>query len=402
MKRIAILGGSFNPFHNGHAAMLDAARTQLQPDELWLLPAKQPPHKPSYGNITDRERTAMLEAFAADFNDVKVCTAEMEMQGFTYTANTLAFLHKAYPDASFVFLIGGDSAADFDKWYRPEAIVQYADIAICTRKGCGDTEVGGIIERLSRTIGGNFIQLQFENVDISSSELRKLLTQGGKADGYIPAAVLRFIQEHKLYSGEKFSYSVHELEMKMREILPPKRYTHVLGVFDAAVRLAKHYGCNQEKAAKAAVLHDCAKMLSAAQLINLCRQNEVAVSESEAADEVTAKSLLHSKAGSILARNLYYIEDEEILSAIYYHTVGRPGMTLLEKIIFVADYIEPGRTQRTDPPLDVIRNIAFADIDRAVYLCAENTVRYLREEKRLVDAATLETMEYYRKDAAEH
>lgn len=384
--------------------MINAAAAQLEPDEIWLMPAKQPPHKPSYGRVSDKDRAAMLEAFAADFRNVKVCTLEMSMQGFTYTANTLAFLHDKYPDCSFIFLIGGDSAVNFEKWYMPEKIVRYADIAICTRKGCGDTEVDNLIKRLSRTIGGNYIKLKFDNVDISSSELRELLKNGAEVGSYVPEKILCYIRAHNLYSESEVSYSLHELEDKMREILPPKRYAHVSGVLTTAVKLAKHYGCDQEKAAKAAVLHDCAKTLSAEQLLNLCRQNNVSFSASEVSDETTAKSLLHSKAGSILAKNLYYIDDEEILSAIYFHTVGRPGMTLLEKIIYVSDYIEPGRTQQTEPPLDAIRNIAFQDIDRAVYLCTENTVSYLTKEKRYVDPSSLDTMEYYRKkiDGAEN
>lgn len=396
MKRVAILGGSFNPFHNGHAAMVQAAREQLNIDEIWLLPAKQPPHKQSYGNISDDDRVGMLRAYAASYEDVHVYTIELEMDGFTYTANTLTSLHEMYSDYSFIFLIGGDSIVNFHKWYQPETIVKYADIAICTRDDCDLKDVETIISNLISSFGGRFIPLKFKNVDVSSTMVRKLLAEKRDAGSYIPKEIYDYILTKKLYIDNKEQYTVHELEFKMKELLPDKRFKHVLGVKETAVKLAEIYNCNVLKASIAALLHDCAKTLTSEQLVNLCDQNGVSYTPEETCDEFTTKSLLHSKAGSILAKNLYYINDEEILSAIFYHTVGRPNMSLLEKIIFVADYIEPGRTQSTNPPLDEIRNIAYNNIDNAVYLIALNTVHYLKENKRYIDSATMQTLDYYK------
>ncbi len=396
MRRIALLGGSFNPFHNGHAAMAEAALDQLKPDELWLIPAKQPPHKPSYGKITDESRLEMLNAYAQKRDRVKVSTEELTAEGFTYTADTLERLNKRFPDYTFTFLIGGDSLAGFDRWYMPEKIVKFAEIAVCTREGYDLTAAKKLIEGLKESIGGRYRLLSFSNVDVSSTEVRKLIKSGKDFRHLVPAEIADCIEKNKLYSAENTGYSLKELEEKMQAALPDKRFKHVLGVRDTAVKMAERFGCDAEKAAKAALLHDCAKPLDAEILINLCLQNNIPVSEEEKRDKLTAGSLLHSKAGSVLARNIYYIEDEDILSAIYYHTVGRPEMTLLEKIIFTADFIEPSRTQPSDPPLEAIRQAAFENIDLAVFYTADSTVKYLTEKGCFIDPATVKTRDFYK------
>jgi nicotinate-nucleotide adenylyltransferase len=397
MKTIAILGGSFSPFHNGHAAMVLAAKNQLRPDEIWLMPSKRPPHKPSYGTITDKDRVKMLKLFSKKLEGVSVCTKELEMEGFTYTADTLEALKEKHPDDKFYFIIGGDSVKNFHNWYRPEVIVADAELAICARSGFEKNEILKEIQKLKETIGGNYHILDFELQEVSSSEIRELLAKGEDVSKLLPAEIYDYITKHKLYLEENVSLTVKELKAAMKELLPHKRYEHVLGVKDTAAELAEIYGVDKTKAKIAGLLHDCAKTLSAEELKNLCDQNGVKYTEAEVVDEGTTKSLLHSKAGSILAKNLYYVNDEEILSSIFYHTVGRPGMTTLEKIIFTADYIEPGRTQKTEPPLDKLRKIAKKDIDLAVYYITLNTIKYLDEDGRPTDKQTADTLEYYKK-----
>lgn len=397
MKSVAILGGSFNPFHNGHAAMVEAAITQLNVDEIWLMPAKQPPHKPSYGNVTDNDRISMLNAFAEYKTCLKVCDFELKMDGFTYTAKTLCELKKIYPDNKFYFLMGGDSFINFYKWYKPETIVRHSNIVICTREDCDKEVINNAINSLKESIGGEYILLNFKNVDVSSSNIREMISNNEDVSSYLPSEIYDYINNHSLYKGHKTQYSLEQLESKMKESLSLYRFTHVLGVKDTALRLADYYGCDSKKCAIAAILHDCAKELTPEQLKNLCDQNGVSYTKEEVSDDKTTLSLLHSKAGTILAKNLYYIDDKDILSAIFYHTVGKPDMSMIEKIIYVADYIEPGRTQSTIPALDEIRELSFNDIDFAVYLIAKNTVDYLEKNNRHVDNLTYETLKFYQR-----
>ncbi len=413
-KSIAILGGSFNPMHNGHAAMLSAARKTLSPDELWLMPAKKPPHKPSYAYAEDADRVAMLAAFASDYPDVKVCTEELAMEGFTYTSVTMTKLAEKYPDYRFYFIIGGDSVENFGKWYHPEVIVKHCSLAICTRNSIDRTAIEKITRELKESIGGEYYILDFEPFDVSSSDLREKLLEGADVSDLIPQKILEYIKEKSLYGNTTASSESPKSEKcpepddkekekllssymeSMKKSLKPSRYEHSLGVMKTAAKLAEIYGADVYKAKVAGILHDCAKYLKDDELVNLCMQNNISLSESEVAGHETINALVHSKAGMILARNIYNIQDKEILDSIFYHTVGRPGMSLLEKIIFTADFIEPGRTQPCNPPLPELRKIAEEDIDYAVFLICRCTVEYLKTKGGAIDTATMKTLEYYR------
>ena len=175
-----------------------------------------------------------------------------------------------------------------------------------------------------------------------------------------------------------------KLTKEMQKVQDPKRFTHTLGVEYTAAALAMRYGEDVERAQIAGLLHDCAKLLSAGEKYHL------------PATEVEKRNpyLLHARVGSYLAKKEYKIEDPEILSAILYHTTGRPGMTLLEKIIFTADYIEPGRKQA--PNLTQIRHLAFTDLDAAVTKILE--LEYLKSGDGEMDPMTEETYNYYKKN----
>lgn len=182
-----------------------------------------------------------------------------------------------------------------------------------------------------------------------------------------------------------------EIRKDLSKKFKKERFEHTIGVMYTASSLAMCYGEDIQKALTAGLLHDCGKYCSAKDQIKLCRKYDIQLTESE----LEMPALVHAKLGAYLARREYKIKDQGILDAITYHTTGRPGMTLLEKIIYIADYIEPNR--KIIPGLEEIRGIVFQDIDRAVYLSAKNTVRYLNDGGKAVDPATVSTCEYYKK-----
>ncbi len=182
---------------------------------------------------------------------------------------------------------------------------------------------------------------------------------------------------------------IRKLRKAMEKKLDERRYEHTLGVSYTAAALAMCHGVSQEKAMVAGLLHDCAKCLSDEKRLSLCEKNHLSVSRIEKENPF----LLHAKVGSLLARKKYGIQDREILSAIESHTTGRPGMGPLEKIVFVADYIEPGRRQA--PDLDLIRQEAFQDLDLALVHILRNTLAHLRESGGAIDEATQQTYAYY-------
>lgn len=176
----------------------------------------------------------------------------------------------------------------------------------------------------------------------------------------------------------------------LKDSISNRRYLHSIGVSNTSACLAMNYGCDLYKAYIAGLLHDCAKGLKDHELIEECDKAGIKISDVE----YDNPELLHAKAGSVVAKKCYGIDDEEILGAIMYHTTGKPGMTLLEKIVFVADYIEPNRAGL--PMLTEARKTAFTDIDRCVCLLCSITLDHLTHSAKSIDPMTLKTYEYYK------
>ncbi|NLK67573.1 MAG: HD domain-containing protein [Clostridiaceae bacterium] len=178
--------------------------------------------------------------------------------------------------------------------------------------------------------------------------------------------------------------NIEDMKIKLQQSLNEKRYLHSIGVMDECEKLALHYEADVNKARIAGLLHDCAKNISQSEENTLLNKYEIKL------DDIQKQShaLVHGILGMYVAREKYNINDEEILDAIYWHTTGRAGMTLLEKIVFIADYIEPARTF---DDTEEIRKNAYEDIDRAIVLSADSTIRYLLERKKLVHPLTLDT-----------
>ena len=181
-----------------------------------------------------------------------------------------------------------------------------------------------------------------------------------------------------------------ELCRKLEKALKYSRFIHTMGVAFTATSLAARWGADMEKAELAGLLHDCAKYVPLDEMLRLCREANLPVSDMES----RSTALLHSKAGSVLARTAYAVDDEEILGAIRYHTTGRPEMTLLEKIIFISDYIEPGRCEA--PNLPEIRALAFSDIDACLLKILSDTLSYLGDSDKEIDQMTQMTYNYYK------
>lgn len=183
---------------------------------------------------------------------------------------------------------------------------------------------------------------------------------------------------------------MRKLRKKVEKVQDARRYEHTLGVAYTAAALAMRHGASIQDAQTAGLLHDCAKCLPDEKRLALCEKNGIPVTEVERRNPF----LLHAKVGAHLARRKYGIQNEDILNAVQYHTTGREGMSLLEKIIFVADYIEPGRKQA--PNLAEIRRLAFEDLDAALLKILADTVEYLKQAGGEVDPMTERTWHYYR------
>lgn len=185
------------------------------------------------------------------------------------------------------------------------------------------------------------------------------------------------------------SADIKKTRKKMEKTLDPHRYEHTLGVAYTAACLAMIYQEDVVKAETAGLLHDCAKCMTNEERIEICHKHHLEITEAEEANPF----LLHAKVGSYLASKKFGIQDEDILNAILNHTTGRPGMSKLEKIIYIADYIEPGRKQA--PNLPAIRKTAFQDLDKALLMILEDTLQYLHSVQSAIDPMTQTTYDYY-------
>ena len=179
------------------------------------------------------------------------------------------------------------------------------------------------------------------------------------------------------------------IQDKLKLALDEPRFEHTLGVMYTAGCMAMAHGYDVSKAMLAGLLHDCAKCLTHEERLLLCEKYEVEVSSSE----LENKALLHAKAGAILAKTVYDIEDMEILHAIAVHTTAEQDMSMLDKIIYIADYIEPGRDKA--PNLSQIRKLAYHDLNVCMAKILDDTMGYLRSKGGLIDPTTAKAQEFY-------
>lgn len=186
------------------------------------------------------------------------------------------------------------------------------------------------------------------------------------------------------------SSNIKKIRKAMEKTLDSKRFEHTLGVAYTAATLAMRYDCDIQKAKTAGMLHDCAKCMSNEKRLSICKKHNISVNDIERRNPF----LLHAKVGSYIAMEKYNIHDSDIINAILNHTTGRPDMSLLEKIVYIADYIEPGRKQA--PNLSVIRKLAFTDLDAALFKILEDTLVYLDSAEGEVDPMTQKTYDFYK------
>jgi len=182
----------------------------------------------------------------------------------------------------------------------------------------------------------------------------------------------------KPLSPEWFREAAREVEAR----LDASRLQHTLGGAECAVELARTYGADEAKARAAALLHDVAKGYDKERLLKEAEEFGIVLSDIER----RAFALLHAPVGAEVARRDFGVDDPDILAAIRYHTTGRAGMSLLERVVFLADYIEPGRNH---PGVERVRVTAQADLDRAVLLALDQTIVYLVERQALIDPNAL-------------
>ena len=392
--KIGVYGGTFNPPHLGHLTAARAVFELLGLDLLLLIPAGLPPHKElPAGSPTPEQRLEMTRLAGEQLglgDKVRTLDIELERGGRSFTSDTLAKLKAQYPDSELWLLMGTDMFLTLQAWHEPEKILSLAGIAAFGRTE-EDTEelFSAQREYLYKTYPqARIFTLTIPGViDVSSTELREKLAKG-EGGNLLAPAVYGYILREGLYNtgADLKRLPISRLRPVALSYLKHKRIPHVLGTEQEAIRLAERYGADVEKARVAALLHDCTKKLDMPAQLALCGQYGIALDELEQ----RALKLLHSKTGAAIARDVFGVDDE-VYSAIWYHTTGHANMTKLEKIIYLADYIEPSRDF---PGVDTLRKVCYEDLDKGLLLGLEMTIEEMTAMGNPVHRATVEARDW--------
>ena len=392
--KIGVYGGTFNPPHLGHLTAARAVFELLGLDLLLLIPAGLPPHKElPAGSPTPEQRLEMTRLAGEQLglgDKVRTLDIELERGGRSFTSDTLAQLKAQYPDSELWLLMGTDMFLTLQAWHEPEKILSLAGIAAFGRTE-EDTEelFSAQREYLYKTYPqARIFTLTIPGViDVSSTELREKLAKG-EGGNLLAPAVYGYILRERLYNtgADLKRLPISLLRPVALSYLKHKRIPHVLGTEQEAIRLAERYGADVEKARVAALLHDCTKKLDMPAQLALCGQYGIALDELEQ----RALKLLHSKTGAAIARDVFGVDDE-VYSAIWYHTTGHANMTKLEKIIYLADYIEPSRDF---PGVDTLRKVCYEDLDKGLLLGLEMTIEEMTAMGNPVHRATVEARDW--------
>ena len=341
MERIGIYGGTFNPPHIGHIRAAVQAAQSLKLDKLLLIPDRIAPHKeiPS-GSPTPEQRLEMLQLAAKSYEKLEVSDIELRREGPSYSYITVEHLRESYPDAKLYLLMGTDMFLSFLTWKHPERILAHVTLAVMYRGEKGEVAAIEAHKAQMEAMAAEVELVKNNVVNISSTQMRRLLAFRCAGE-LLPEGVLDYIRENRLYDTRTDwkNLPMEQLEQVVIRLLNPNRVAHVLGCRDTAVELARHWGADEEDAARAGILHDITKAIDGPLQLTLCQAYGKILSDFSRKYPKT----LHALTGSLVAERIFG-ENAAVVSAIEWHTTGKADMSLLEKIIYLADYIEPNRT----------------------------------------------------------
>lgn len=395
-KKIAIMGGTFNPIHNGHLVAAEAVRQQLGIDRVLFIPTGKPPHKNT--NPMFNEHRYLMTVLATVTNPhFEVSRIEIDRAGLTYTIDTINELKgKCSSDCKIYFITGADAINEILKWKSPEKLLSMCEFVAVTRPGYNKNELQETVNHLKDNYKGKITFLEIPALSISSTDIRHRVLAGKTIKYLVPPSVEEYILKFGLYSADNISSpEIETIKAKLHSVLTPKRYKHTQGVAQESIQLAKRYGANSDKAYLAGLLHDCAKCFTDEEKLMLCDKYSLRL------DDILKRQpdLTHSFLGAKIAEEEYGIKDREILDAIAYHTTGRPNMSILEKIVFIADYIEPNREYFEG--LEKVRELAYKDINKAVIYSLENTINYNKNKNRIIHPLGIAALDYLKEEENE-
>ena len=386
-QRIGILGGTFDPVHNGHLRMGLSVLESGILDQLLVVLSGLPPHKSCGASAEDRWKM-VVSACACD-NRLIPSRLEMDRPGTIYSFDTLNEIKKQYPKSDLFYIIGADTLMQLHSWYRSDDVLSLCTFLICPRSdGSEPTDFSCELESL-KSKGGTFRLVPMTPVSVSSTEIRNALS-----DGLIPVELPYPVREYCRCKGlYGFPGKLEHADLwidRLFSSLKPGRFAHSLSVADTARKLAEIHGEDPLRAEQAGLLHDCAKYYP------LDKMQKIAAEHSLTDDRSFLESgaLLHSLVGAQVAEEQYGMTDPAVLEAIRYHNTGCVGMSRLAMCVCLADSIEPLR--KSYPLLDKVRALSEQSLERALLLSLEGTADYVKSRGKYLHPRTKETIRWLR------
>ncbi len=384
---LAIYGGTFSPPHIGHIRAAEALSAALSPDRLMIIVDNLPPHKEIDGGATAEQRLAMATLAFGHIPNVEISDMEIRRGGRSYTAETLTYL--SAENRELYFLCGTDMFLSLPTWRDPATIFARAVICLVRREAEDgiSVQIKEAAKRYEREYGARIRMIDAPVTEISSSDLRvALATAPWRAEKMLSPAVYAYIREQGLWRAEDKDAILLALREDVRAFMSEKRYRHTLGVEKMTRRMAAFFDGEIDPfcLSAAALLHDITKELSEAEQREIISKMQIKLSISQE----RSPAILHSFTAEHRIKHefSFFAENEEILSAIRSHTTGSAGMSLFDKLLFVADYIEEGREY---PRCIEAREKFFsmlsdgippkAVLDRITLSILDSTIRFLTE-----------------------
>ncbi len=382
--RIALFGGTFDPIHSGHIELALAFARRLNLDKVLLMPTFVPPHKLKPHMAPAAHRLRMCELAAQPYPVLEVSDLEISRGGASFTADTLETLQGQYPEAQWYLITGADMFLTLATWWRFEDIAAIAVLCAAPR---GDKTLAQL-QAYAAVLEQDGARCAVEDIpvmDVSSTEIRRRVRTGEPLGTLVPPAVAAYIARYGLYThAEEMESST--LEEQFLEILSKrlgkKRLAHSLAVAEEAQRLALRYGADAAKARTAGLLHDILKDTDGETQLQMLRDFGILLDTVEQ----HAPKLWHARAGAAFLEQVLGITDRDILQAVRYHTTARAGMSLLEKVLYLADFTSADRDY---PDVDVMRRLVDVSIEEAMDYALTYSIRELLEKQQAIHPDTL-------------
>lgn len=379
--RIGVYGGTFNPIHLGHVHILREFIERLELQKVLLIPDGTPPHKEANDLAPAKDRLEMCRIATEDLSMVEISSMELARPGRSFTSDTLTELHKLYPGDQLYFLMGEDMFLTVDRWHDALTIFRLAVLCASPRSPEG---MERLLEKQTEleAMGARCRVEDIPFLDVSSTRVRELAKAGRDVAGLVPEGVARYIRENSIYGGLPMTYEEYEAAVKPH--LSERRFYHSQCVAECAAKLAEKYGADVEKARLAGILHDVMKDTEPQEQLKIMEQSGIILTEAQRRNT----KLWHAISGAAYAESELGVTDREILDAIACHTGGKAGMTLLDKVLFVADYISADRDY---PGVEELRIAAEDSLEEVIvegvtFTMQERMGERMTMEPRSIDA----------------